>query len=165
MTGVNSSRAGLVAALVATALAAGLVGAFGARVATRPTETAAIGSVKQIMHVLDPSADAIWAAVSTDVTAAGVVETAPSREEEWLALETHAVLLAEAGNLLLLPERRVDDTAWVARARQLRDAGVAALAAVKTRDADAVLRVGEQVTISCDACHQTYWDPSRVLLH
>jgi len=165
MTGRNTSRVRALTALLATALGAGIIGAFGARAVAQPSDILAIGTVKQVMHVLDPSADAIWAAVSTDVTAAGVTETAPATAEEWQALETHAVMLTEAGNLLLLAGRRVDETEWVARARQLRDAGAAALAAVKSRNPDAVLRVGEQVTESCDACHRTYWDPSRVLLH
>jgi hypothetical protein len=165
MTGLNTSRARTVTALLATALGAGLIGALGTSVIARPSDVVAIGTVRQVMHALDPSADAIWAAVSTDVTAAGVIEMAPSTEEEWQALEAHAVMLAEAGNLLLLPGRRVDEAEWVTRARQLREAGKAALAAVKSRNTDEVLQVGEQVTTSCDACHRTYWDPSRVLLH
>lgn len=124
-----------------------------------------VGTVQQIMHVLDSSADAIWESVSTDVTAAGVTEVAPASEEEWLALETHAIALAEAGNLLMLPGRAVDEDQWLLRARELREAGRAALAAARSRNPDELLRVGEVVTLSCDNCHRIYWTADRVLLH
>lgn len=169
MTRRHYSQTRLLAIVTVAALAAALAGAYGGRVTARTAAASAeietVGDVRQIMRILDPSADAIWAAVSTEVTEAGVIETAPATDEDWTALETHAVALAEAGNLLLLPGRRHDEAEWVERSRQLRAAGVAALAAAKTRSPDAVLRVGEQVTSSCDACHRTYWDPDRVLLH
>lgn len=148
----------------AVSLAAALVTAA----ACAGREAAAIepvGTVQQIMHVLDPSADAIWASVSTDVTADGVTEVAPATEEEWVALETHAVAIAEAGNLLMLPGRAVDAGEWLLRARELREAGRAALAAARSRNPDEMLRIGEIVTISCDNCHKTYWTPDSVLLH
>ncbi len=155
-------------AVVIIALAAGAV--IGTRYLTGASTAAVdalapVGTVADIMRVLDPSADELWGAVATDVSVDGIVETAPADEEAWLALETHAIALAEAGNLLLLPGRRVDDDEWVRRAVQLREAGVAALAAVRTRRADAVLDVGEQITRSCDACHVTYWDSNTALLH
>lgn len=160
-------RRAAVVALIAIPILAIVVGAriLGGTTPVSETALVPVGSVADIMRVIDPSADALWGAVATDVSAEGVVETVPADEEAWLALETSAIALAEGGNLLLLPGRRIDDGEWVRRAVALREAGVAALAAVRTRQPDAVLEVGEQITRSCDACHRSYWDASRVLIH
>jgi hypothetical protein len=140
--------------------------ALGAGSCTRPAAVLEpVGTVREIMLVLDPAADAIWAAVGAEVTAEGTTEIVPQDEDAWLALETQAIALAEAGNLLMLPGRAVDQDEWVRRAAALRDAGRAALHAVRARDADEVLRVGETVTLSCDNCHRQYWDPDKALLH
>lgn len=124
----------------------------------------AVGSVREVMHVLDPSADAIWASVGVVVTIEGEREIVPANEEEWLALERHAVTVAEAGNLLMFPGRARDEGEWIERARALVVAGRTALTAIRARDKDAVMAAGEQVTISCDNCHQKYWDDTNVVV-
>jgi hypothetical protein len=140
--------------------------AVGAAACARPAATLEpVGTVREVMLVLDPAADAIWGAVGADVTAEGTTEIAPESEEAWVALETQAIALAEAGNLLMVPGRAVDDGEWLRRAAELRDAGRAALRAVRARDVDEVLRVGEAVTLSCDNCHRQYWHPDNSLLH
>jgi cytochrome c556 len=53
---------------------------------------------------------------------------------------------------------------WIVRARALVDAGRAALDAVRSRNKDAVMDVGEQITISCDGCHQKYWDDTNAIV-
>jgi hypothetical protein len=57
--------------------------------------------------VVDPAADALWEAVSTETTAQGEVEHQPRTDAEWLAVRHHAVTLAEAANLLLIEGRVV----------------------------------------------------------
>ena len=65
-------------------------------------------SVEDIMRAMvDPSADAMWDAVVTTVTEAGVEEVRPRTEEDWWALERGAIMLVEAGNLLLIDGRRI----------------------------------------------------------
>ena len=69
----------------------------------RPTAT-----VEEIMRgLIDPSADAIWDAVVTDATAGGIVETRPETTDDWAALRHHAVMIAEATNLLIVEGRRI----------------------------------------------------------
>lgn len=116
-----------------------------------------IGSVKYIMRILDPSADAVWNSVGTIVSAAGTEERAPKTDEEWDALLTHAFAVAETANLLLLPGRAVDEDGWVERAVALRESGVEAVEAVEKHDAAALMAAGEHITEACDQCHQKYW--------
>ena len=140
-------------------------------------------SVQDIMRLMvDPSADTMWDAVVTTVTDAGVEEVRPQTEEEWLALERSAIMLVEAGNLLLIDGRRIaregsvaelpgfdlepDEIAvrvadngdsWVRLARELHDAGVVMLTAVRARDVDALLEGGHRLDVACESCHSRFW--------
>ncbi len=144
-------------------------------------------SVEDIMRsMVDPSADAIWDAVVTTVTDAGVEEVRPRTEEEWLALERSAIMLVEAGNLLVIDGRRIaregsvselpeidlepDEIAvrvannrdtWVRLARELHDAGVVMLTAVRARDVDALLEGGARLDVACESCHSRFWYPDN----
>ncbi len=142
-------------------------------------------SVEDIMRsMIDPSANAMWDAVVTTVTDAGVDEVRPETEEEWLALERSAVMLVEAGNLLLIDGRQIaregsvselpgfdlepDEIAvrvadnrdtWMRLARELHDAGVVMLDAVRARDVDALLAGGDRLDVACENCHSRFWYP------
>ena len=144
-------------------------------------------SVEDIMRsMVDPSADAIWDAVVTTVTEAGVEEVRPQTEEDWLALEHSAIMLVEAGNLLLIDGRpiaregsvselpgfdlepdqiavRVADNrdTWMRLARELHDAGVVMLDAVRARDVDALLEGGDRLDVACESCHSRFWYPGQ----
>ena len=142
-------------------------------------------SVEDIMRsMVDPSADAMWDAVVTTVTDAGVEEVRPQTEEDWGALERGAIMLVEAGNLLLIDGRRIaregsvselpgfdlepdeiavlvadDRDTWVRLARELHDAGVVMLNAVRARDVDALLEGGARLDVACESCHSRFWYP------
>ena len=142
---------------IVVAASALLAGVPGCRQAEPPVQPQAIGDIRQIMRMLDPSADAVWGSVGTIVSSAGVEERKPRDEKEWDALLVHAVTVAETGNLLMLPGRAVDGDEWMARAESLRTAGREAVLAVAARDSAGVLTAGERITDACDRCHQTYW--------
>ena len=140
-------------------------------------------SVEDIMRsMVDPSADAMWDAVVTTVTDSGIEEVRPQTDEEWLALERSAIMLVEAGNLLLIDGRRIaregsvselpwfdlepDEIAvrvaynrdtWVRLARELHDAGVVMLTAVRARNVDALLEGGDRLDVACESCHSRFW--------
>lgn len=142
-------------------------------------------SVEDIMRsMVDPSADAMWDAVVTTVTDAGVEEVRPQTEEDWLALERGAIMLVEAGNLLLIDGRRIaregavselpgvdlepdeiavrvanNRDAWMRLARELHDAGVVMLDAVRARDVDGLLDGGDRLDVACENCHSRFWYP------
>lgn len=128
--------------------------------AAQPIGPRAIGSVKEIMDaIVDPSADAIWDSVASYITYAGIAEKAPKSDMEWKEVRNHALTLAEAGNLLMLPGRAKDEGQWMRVARGLSDAAVIALKAADNRDVDGLLAVGETIDNACEACHEKYWYP------
>ncbi len=146
----------------------------------QPTAT-----VEDLMRsMIDPPADAMWDAVVTTVTDAGIEEVRPESDEDWTSLEHGAVMLIEAGNLLLIDGRRIADEgsvselpgidlepaeiavrvaenrdAWMRSARELHDAGVVMLNAVRNRDVEALLEGGNRLDVACENCHTRFWYP------
>lgn len=148
------------------------------------------GTIKELMHgIIDPSADALWDAVSFDITAAGVVETVPRTNDDWYAVRRHALILAESANLLRVPGRRVApatpipslvdeppapedllpeqiqilidrDRAKFARLSQgLIDAAVLAIRAADAKDVNRLSEAGDLLDRACESCHSEYWYP------
>lgn len=155
-----------------------------------PSRYVITGTIKELMHgVIDPSADALWDAVSYDITAAGVVETIPRTNEEWYAVRRHALILAESANLLRVPGRRVapktpipslvdeppapedlppeqiqilidrDRAKFFRLAQGLIDAAVLAIRAADAKDVTRLSEAGDQLDRACEACHSEYWYP------
>ena len=148
----------------------------------RPTAT-----VKDIMDsIVDPSADVLWEAVATTITAAGTEQRAPQTDEEWVNLRRRTVQLIEATNLLLIPGRHVarpgekaedpkiqlgpeqiealineDRQQWTSRAHGLHDAALVAQQAIEARNAEALLDAGDVLDKACESCHITYWYPRK----
>jgi hypothetical protein len=146
----------------------------------RPTAT-----IKEIMVVMvDPSADYMWEAVATEVSAAGIRERLPKNDKEWAELRNRTLTLIEATNLLAIPGRHVakageksakpqielepeqietlinmDRTSWVNLTHGLHDASMQALAAVDAKDAPAFLRAGVAIDRACENCHLKFWYP------
>ena len=149
-----------------------------------------VGTVKQIMKgVVDPTSAAIWNAVSTESGPKGVIEKAPKTDEDWAQLEHSALMLAEAMNLLKMPDRKMalaeemdtktaadapeltprqieekvnkDRDAWGKKADALREAATKAMAAAKAHDKDGIMNVGEEIDNACEQCHVVYWYPDQ----
>jgi len=147
-------------------------------------------SIQELMlSIVDPVGDAIFESVSVSITAAGSKETRPRTDAEWLAVRDKAVQLAEAGNLLKIPGRRVgpatpirglkpetpgpDDLSpaqveillkqnrapFNAFAQKLTDAAMVALKAVDTRSVDGLYEAGDAIDQACENCHLNYWYP------
>jgi hypothetical protein len=147
-------------------------------------------SIQELMlSIVDPVGDSIFDSVSVSITAAGFKETRPRTDAEWLAVRDKAVQLAEAGNLLKIPGRRVgpatpirgmkpetpgpDDLSpaqveillkqnrapFNAFAQKLTDAAMVALKAVDTRSVDGLYEAGDAIDQACENCHLNYWYP------
>jgi hypothetical protein len=148
-----------------------------------------IGTVHDIMEgIVDPSSDVLFDAVATDITAAGVNEKRPQTDEEWEKVESNALMLAEAANLLKMPGRKAaspgdktksegpdapeltpeeiqakidgDRAKWVMYATNLQEQARKTHDAAKRRDADAVFALGEDIDMACEDCHLEYWYPN-----
>jgi hypothetical protein len=152
-------------------------------VAAEPALTPIV-SVKELMeNIVDPSADVIFDSVVTDISAAGVVETRPTTEEDWLKVQRAALMLAEATNLLKM-QRQIapagdqtpaggpeltpaqmqakvdgDRAEWNTYADGLREIAVKALNIAKAKDVDGLFEVGSDLDKACENCHLEYWYP------
>jgi hypothetical protein len=84
----------------------------------------------------------------------------------WESVENASVALAEAANLLIIPGRRcsngrlapIDNPDWVKYVQILRDSGMAALKAARSKNQDAIVEVSETVTQACANCHERWRD-------
>jgi hypothetical protein len=117
-----------------------------------------VGTVKQIMGAaVAPSADVIFDSVGTIVDSSGIQEIAPKNDEEWKNVQNHALILAEAGNLLMIGDRAKDRGEWMKDSQALVNAGVVALNAAEKKDPAALLEAGGHLDAVCDQCHTKYW--------
>ena len=135
--------------------------------ACEPTETSVpaqpVGDLHDTMTwFLDPAADVIWNSAGFVLTAEGETPLAPTTDEGWARVRHSAVVVAEGGNLLLLPHmlpaaaEEIGTDAWVEFSHGMTRIGMEAMAAVDAQDADALFTVGGHLYNVCLACHQVY---------
>ena len=118
-----------------------------------------VANVKQTMEwILDPAADVIWDSAGFIITAEGETDLAPTTDEGWEHVRNSAAVVAETGNLLMMPGR-AGPPDWVGYAQGLTAAGEVAMAAAEAHDADALFDAGGQVYVMCRACHAKYLVP------
>jgi hypothetical protein len=137
---------------------------------------------------VDPSADDLWEAVATIVAPEGTTERQPHTDAEWREVRRYAITLSEAGNLLIMPGRRVaapgkkledegiegiltaaqvqaaiDTNPAVFRqfAESLQAVGEQMLTAIDARDAQGLVDAGESLDSVCEGCHMTFWYPGQ----
>jgi hypothetical protein len=109
---------------------------------TRP-----IGTMSDLMvKMIYPTSDAIF-----------YIETrTPKTDAEWGELQAKTLTLAESANLLMMPGRARDQDRWMADAKLMLDAGMAAYTAAKKKDVAALVELNDAVYQSCVVCHQHY---------
>ena len=118
---------------------------------------APVASVRQIMSVIvNPAARTVFGSVGTIVTAAGVEEKAPASDADWDDVAANAAALVEAGNLMLMNGRAIDQDGWARYCRALIDGSQTVLEATSKRNAEGVFAASEAIYDSCNGCHQTY---------
>jgi hypothetical protein len=120
-----------------------------------------VADVQQTMAwILLPAAEVIWDSAGTIITAEGRTELAPTTVEGWENVRNQAALVAETGNLLMMPGR-AEGPEWIAYARGLHVTGRRVMAAAEARDADALFDAGGELYQACVACHARYWVPAE----
>ena len=83
---------------------------------------------------------------------------------KWEAVENSALALSAFANLLTVPglkcanglEVPLKNPDWAKFAQELRDAGMAAYAAARTKDMDKMIDVSSVVSTACQNCHDKY---------
>lgn len=128
-----------------------------------------VATVGELMHdVVYPSAEEVWDAVGTIMTLDGTQEIAPATEDDWVHVEGAATTLMEAGNLLMMDGRALDQEEWMGRSRALIDAGKAVREAAREKNAELLFERGELVYDACQGCHWQYRfedDPDTIRTH
>jgi quinoprotein glucose dehydrogenase len=87
----------------------------------------------------------------------------------WEVVDYAAIALAESAPLMLTPGRKcengkpvpVNDPEWIKFTNELAEAGKAAYKASQSRNQEAVSDISNQVSESCQNCHQVYRDKRR----
>jgi cytochrome c553 len=106
-----------------------------------------VGTTLQLMKAMViPSSDVIFK-ISND---------APKNDKDWAVIQNNALLLAESGNLLMMPGRAKDDGEWMKDARALVDAGSAAFKAANAKDINALGDISDDILTTCETCHKKY---------
>jgi len=146
---------------IAFFLSASAVLYFAAGCARQP-EFKPVATVRQLMEAtIHPSAEVLFDAVGTIVSASGVEEIAPKNDEEWMTVRNSALTLAESGNLLMIGDRPRDRDNWMKMSQALVDVGVVALKAAEAKNPEALFEAGGQVYVVCQKCHDYYWKDGR----
>ena len=119
-------------------------------------------------HLVIPNAKIVWDSSGTIYTLKGVEERAPKSDDEWFTVESCATTLMEAGNLLMMDGRAIDNGHWMDRARALRESGDLVRQAAKAKDIVALFDRGGTLFEACQGCHFEYRfvkDPNTMRTH
>ena len=120
-------------------------------------ETTPVATVKQIMvGITNPAAYAVYEAVGTKSTAAGVEEIAPQNDEEWAKVGSAGAAIVESGNLMLMGNRAIDKGDWVKMTRDMMAQGEKAMKAAEAKDKEGIVAAGGDLNNTCDNCHARY---------
>jgi hypothetical protein len=119
-----------------------------------------IATIEQIMETtVEPVSNAIFDAA---VWENGVRVGGPRTTDDWKALEANAMMLAETGNLLLMPGRAKGDAGWVTRTEDMKVAAMEAVTAAQARNIDAMFIAGGHIYQACTGCHLQYISQTAV---
>lgn len=117
----------------------------------------ATSNVHDIMYwLVEPAADGVWDSAGFILTEEGEEDLQPTDQAGWDAVRNSATLVAEAGNLLMMPGYRADEGDWVEYAQGLVRTGLIAREAALAKDADALFDAGGAIYNVCRACHSKY---------
>jgi hypothetical protein len=108
-----------------------------------------IGNMSELMiNIIYPTSDAIFY----------VDRNPPAKDVDWNNLSNQALMLAESGNLLMMPGRARAKGNWMSDCKMMIDAGAAAYKAAKAHDIEGVRAVNDALYASCVTCHAEYRD-------
>ena len=156
---VGSGGAMSVSRILGAALALALLAACakpGPPAAPPPAFNTAISVHELMENLVEPNADAVWHASGAIVDAKGVHDLSPTTDAGWAQVHGAATVVAEAGNLLLIPGRARPGKTWVDQSHKLTELGLEAMKATDAKDKDAMLRIGGELDGACDGCHEVY---------
>jgi cytochrome c556 len=107
-----------------------------------------------MVSVVDHNAHMVWNTEDPKM--------APKTDQDWHNIEHAATTLAASGNMILIPGPPADDKKWVndpqwqKYAQDLTNAGLKAVLAVDHRNLDELDKAGDDLVMTCEACHQKF---------
>jgi hypothetical protein len=130
-----------------------LIPALGSACSRHDTYTP-VATVEQIMETtIESTSGAVFDAA---VWENGVQVGGPKTDDDWKMVQANALMLAEAGSLLMMGSRAKDQTGWMTRSQALIDAALLASKAAEAKRIDAVFDAGGKIYLACNGCHQQY---------
>ena len=120
-----------------------------------PTEapSAEIPTLKSIGTMSQLMVDFIFP-VSNEIFYVGREEN--KTDKDWFDLQKNAMILGEAANILMAPNRARDKDQWMRDAKLLWDVGDKAYKAAKVRDLPALEALNNDLYEACQSCHEHY---------
>ena len=113
-----------------------------------------VATVDQVMDaIVIPSSQALFDSV---VYVNGELTQSPKTDDEWFRLRMHAIAVAEAGNLLLMPPRAKGDDDWAPLSKALTAAAMRVEQAADAKNVDLMLQTGSELYVACTNCHEKY---------
>lgn len=105
------------------------------------------GNMSQLMiNILYPTSNAIFY----------VERNPPKTQTDWNELQNQAMMLAESGNLLMMPGRARDQGDWIKDSKLVVDAGMAAFKLARAKDLPGIVALNDQLYTACVTCHEQY---------
>ena len=123
----------------------------------QPDYNTSIPMAELMHHVIDPAAFMFWRGSGWEITAEGERNLSPTTEEGWATVEDGASIVAETGNLLLMPGRVMAPEAdWIRLSKLMTERALEAKAAAMKKDPQAVFDTGGRLYEVCVACHTKF---------
>ena len=126
------------------------------------SKMAVTGSSYPVMTAyLEPAADKVWGSAGAIITEEEEIDLQPTTDEGWAEVVHAATVIAEGGNLLMLPGYAADNEDWMVYAAGMTRAALKARQAAYDQDADALFDAGGAIYNVCRACHNKYMAASE----
>lgn len=102
--------------------------------------------------------------------ASGAVNPLEGTYGKWEAVENSSLAIAEAADLLMVPDRLcsngrpvpINNPDWPRLVQGLRSAGLKAYTAAQTKNQDKINDAGDVLTAACSSCHVKYRDKENL---
>jgi hypothetical protein len=105
-----------------------------------------------MVYVVDTHSNELWDAAMAP----------PTNDDGWKELQRAAIAIAASGGLTAVSgngpkdQQWTQQADWVKHSQAMADAGLAAVTAVRSRNATAIAKAGDQLVVTCIDCHREY---------
>jgi hypothetical protein len=123
-----------------------LVVMAGMAVAQEPSFQPVASMGELMIRIIYPTSDALFY----------IERDPPKTEAQWNVIRNQALMLAESGNLMLLPNRVRDQGDWVKETKVMIDLATTAYREAQAKNMDGILAIDDKLVQSCVVCHAQY---------